>query len=121
MDSEIKFFAEKIFVHRWPHDPPLWGELTKNKLDETINKNPEKKLVIVKDKTIRIQNYEFNSLKKIGISVPFFKHECRIIFEARFEEFFAHVHITMRSEKFLDIFNQLMNWRNLEFPNSSNS
>ena len=121
LDSEIKFFAEKIFVHRWPHDPPLWGESTKNQLDETINKNPEKKMVIVKNKTISIQNFEFNSLKKIGISVPFFNPECRVIFEARFEEFFAHVHITMKSENFLDIFNQLMKWRDLEFPNNSNS
>ena len=121
LNSEIKFFAEKIFVHRWPHDPPLWGESTKDQLDESINKNPEKKLVIVKNKTIRIQNYEFNSLKKIGISVPFFKHEFRVIFEAKFEKFFAHVHITMKSENYLDIFNQLMIWRDLEFPTNSNS
>ena len=121
LDSEIKFFAEKIFVHRWPHDPPMWDESTKNQLDVDINKNPEKKLVTVKNKTIYIQNYEFNSLKKIGISVPFFKPECRIIFESRFEEFFTHVHITMKSKDFLDVFNQLMSWRDLEFPNNSNS
>ena len=85
-----------------------------------LTKTLKKKLVIVKNKTIRIQNYEFTSLKKIGISVPFFKHECRVIFEAKFEKFFAHVHITMKSENYLDIFNQLMIWRDLEFPTNSN-
>ena len=117
---EIKYFADKIFVHRWPHDPPLWGETTKNVIDESINKNSKPKQVIVSGKTIKIENIEFTSLKKIGISVPFFKDECRMIFEAKFGDFFAHVHITMKNDDdFLDVFNRLILWRRKESQNDS--
>ncbi|WP_232212270.1 hypothetical protein [Candidatus Nitrosopumilus koreensis] len=48
--SDISFLAEKVFVHRWPHDTPLWNDETKKKLDDTINKNPEpKKLPLMKN------------------------------------------------------------------------
>ena len=114
---EIKCLSDKVFVHRWPHDTSLWGDSVKKQLDESINKNPEKKTVTISDKIIQIENIEFYSLKKIGISVPFFKDECRVIFEAQFGEFFAHIHITIKSENFLDIFNQLMSWRRRVFPN----
>lgn len=40
--SEIKYLADKVFVHRWPHDTPLWDSFTKDNLDDHINKNPEK-------------------------------------------------------------------------------
>jgi len=75
---EIQYLADKVFVHRWPHDTPMWDSLTKEHLDDTINKNPEKKQIIVKANTITIGNIEFFSLKKIGISVPFFKDECTV-------------------------------------------
>lgn len=110
-DSEIKYLAEKIFVHRWPHDTPIWDDSTKKQIDDCINKKLGKKQIIVRDKTIQIEDFEFSSLKKIGISVPFFKDECTMIFEAQFGEFFAHVHITTKSENFLDVFNQLISWR----------
>ena len=110
-DSEIKYLAEKIFVHRWPHDTPLWSNSIKKQIDECINKKSGQKQIIVRDKTIQIENFEFNSLKKIGVSVPFFKDECTMIFEAQFEEFFAHVHVTTKSSNFLDVFNQLISWR----------
>jgi hypothetical protein len=109
--SEIKYLADKVFVHRWPHDTPLWDSFTKDNLDVHINKNPEKKQIIVKDNTITIENIEFFSLKKIGISVPFFKDECTVIFEGRFGDFFGHAHITIKSGNYLDIFNQLIKWR----------
>ena len=80
-------------------------------------KNPQPKQVIVSGKTIQIENFEFTSLKKIGISVPFFKDECRMIFEAKFGNLFAHVHITMKDENFLDVFNRLILWRRREFSN----
>ena len=111
--------SDKIFIHRWPHDTSLWGDSVKKQLDESINKNPEKKMVVVRDKIIKIENIEFHSLKKIGISVPFFKDECRMIFEARFGDLFAHVHITIKSANFLDVFNHLMSWRCKHFPNPS--
>ena len=117
--SEVRCFSDKVFVHRWPHNTPLWGDSVKKQLDESINKNSEKKSVTIRNKTVQIENFEFHSLKKIGISVPFFKDECRMIFEAQFGELFAHIHITIKSGNFLDIFNQLISWRNRVFPNVS--
>ena len=111
-DFEIKYLADKVHVHRWPHDTPIWNDSVKKQLDDLINKNPQKKHVIVGINSIQIENMEFVSLKKIGISVPFFKNECTMILEAQFGEFFAHVHITTKSENFLEIFNQLISWKN---------
>jgi hypothetical protein len=51
-------------------------------------------------------------LKKIGASIPFFKDECTLIFEAQFENLFAHVHITKKLGNYLELFNQLMSWKN---------
>ena len=110
-DFEIKYLADKVHVHRWPRDTPLWTDSIKKQLDNSINKNPKKKQIIVGEKSVQIENITFNSLKKIGISIPFFKDECTMILEAQFEEFFAHVHITIKSRNFLEVFNQLISWR----------
>ena len=110
-DFEIKYLADKVYVHRWPHDTPLWDDSTKKQLDNLINKNPQKKQIVVKCESVQIENISFVSLKKIGISVPFFKDECTMILEGTFGEFFAHIHITTRSDNFLEIFNQLISWR----------
>ena len=110
-DFEIKYLADKVHVHRWPHDTPFWNDSVKKQLDDLINKNLQKKQIIVGEKSIQIENITFNSLKKIGISVPFFKNECTMILEAQFRDLFAHVHITTKSENFLDVFNQLISWR----------
>ncbi|MDH5463907.1 MAG: hypothetical protein OEY17_08085 [Nitrosopumilus sp.] len=40
--SEIRYLADKVFVHRWPHDTLLWDPATKENLDDIINKNLEK-------------------------------------------------------------------------------
>jgi len=117
--SEIKYLSDKVQVHRWTHDTPIWDDSTIKQLDDTINKNPEKKQIIVKEKTIQIENFEFNSLKKIGVSVPLFKNECTMVFEAQFGELFAHVHITIKHGNYLDIFNQIISWKNTVFPNDS--
>ena len=99
-------------MHRWPHDTPLWGDDLKKQLDDSINKKPEKKEITVNKSSIKIENFEFDSLKKIGISIPFFKDECTMIFESQFEnKFFAHVHITIKSQDYLDVFNKLILWR----------
>ncbi len=84
-----------------------------------LTKIQKKKQIIVKDKIVQVEKFEFNSLKKIGISVPLFKDECTMIFEAQFGELFAHVHITTKSENYMDIFNQLISWRRRVFPNDS--
>ncbi len=116
-DSEIKYQSDKVHVHIWPQDSPIWDDSIQKQLDDSINKNPEKKQVTIKEKIIQIENFEFHSLEKIGITVPLFKKECTIIFEAQFEDLFAHVHITIKSENYVDIFNQLISWRRRVFPN----
>ncbi|MCH7967616.1 MAG: hypothetical protein IIB02_09445 [Thaumarchaeota archaeon] len=118
-NDEIKYLADKVHVHRWPHDTPIWDDFTKKQLDDLINKNSEKKQIIVKDKIVQVEKFEFNSLKKIGVSVPLFKNECTMVFEAQFGELFAHVHISITSENYVDIFNKLISWKNMISPNDS--
>ena len=110
-DFEIAYLADKVHVHRWPHDTPLWDDYTKKQFDDLINKNPQKKQILVNGESVQIENITFGSLKKIGISVPFFKDECTMILEGTFGDFFAHIHITTRSDNFLEIFNRLISWR----------
>ncbi len=114
---ELKYLADKVHVHRWPQDSPGWDESTTIQLDESINKNPEKKQIIVGKDTIQVQTIKFYSINKIGVTVPLFKDECTMIFEAKFGELFAHVHITIKNENYLEIFNQLIVWRKKFFPN----
>ena len=108
---EIQEFADKVFVHRWPKNSPSWPDSLQEKLDLLLNKNADKKKFIVNSNSIKIHDFEFTCLKKIGISVPFFKEECVMIFEAQFEKVFAHVHITIKSNNFIDIFNELISWK----------
>ena len=118
-NNEIKYLADKVHVHRWPQNTPIWSNSIQKQLDDSINKNPEKKQITVRDKTTLIEDFEFGSLKKIGISKPLFKDECTMVFEAQFGELYAHVHITIKSENYLDIFNQLISWRDRIFPKDS--
>ena len=118
-ELEISCLADKVFVHRWPHDTPVWGNTVKQQLDDSINKKPEPKSVSIRGKMVRIEEFEFDSLKKIGISVPAFKEECTLIFESKFGDLFAHVHITIKSRNFLEVFGSLIAWRKKEFPNNS--
>jgi len=119
LDSKIQYLSDKIHVHRWPQDSPVWDISIQKELDDSINKNSEKKQVTIKEKIIQIENFEFTSLRKIGISVPFFKEECTVIFEAKFDDLFAHVHITIKSENYVDVFNHLTSWKQEFFPNDS--
>jgi hypothetical protein len=118
-DFKLEFLAEKIHAHRWPQDSPIWIDSIQKQIDDTINKNPERKQIIINGKTIQIENFKFTNIKKIGISVPFFKDECRMIFEGQFGELFAHIHITVKSGNYLDILNQLISWKNEFFQNNS--
>ena len=115
-DSETKYLAHKVFVHRWPKDSPEWDDSVQQELDDAINKNPEKIPVTVKEKSLLIGNIEFYSLKKIGISVPFFKEECAMIFEAKFGSLFAHVHVHIKSQDYVQVFNNMISWRKTNFP-----
>ena len=110
-EFEIRYFADKVFVHHWPKNSPVWSDSLQKKLDASINKNSNKKEIVVDSHTVKIEDFQFTRLKKIGISVPFFKKECRIIFEAQFETVFTHIHITIKSDNFLDIFNELISWK----------
>jgi hypothetical protein len=111
-EFQIIFFAEKVYVHYWPKDSPIWDEPLQKKLDKYINKNLNSKKIIVKSNIITIENFQFTHLKKIGVSIPFFKNECTMIFEGKFKDVFGHIHITTKSDNFLDIFNQLISWKN---------
>jgi len=116
---QIRYFCDKIHVHRWPKDGPIWGDSVKKELDDSINKNPNKKQVTINENTIQIENFKFASLKKIGITVPFFKKECTMIFEGQFGSLLAHVHVTVKSENYVDVFTELTSWKNRVFPNDS--
>ncbi len=107
----LNYLAEKVHVHRWPQDSPVWDPAMTNRLDQSINKNPDKKHITIKDNTLLIENFTFRSLCNIGVSVPFFKEECTMILEAQFCDLYAHIHITTRSENYIDIFHQLTTWK----------
>ncbi|QLH05540.1 hypothetical protein C5F49_03515 [Nitrosopumilus oxyclinae] len=100
-------------------DGPIWSDSVKKELDDSINKNPKRKKVTIKKDVIQIENFKFTSLKKIGITVPFFKQECTLIFEAQFSALLAHVHVTVKSENYVDVFTELTSWKNKTFPNDS--
>jgi len=108
---KLNFSADKVFVHHWPKNSPPWSDSLQTKLDVSLNKNSDQKNIIVNSNSINIENFEFTCLKKIGISVPFFKEECRMIFEAQFEKSFTHVHITIKSNNFVELFNDLISWQ----------
>ena len=110
--SEIKYLADKVHIHRWPQDSPVWDESVKKQINDSINKNPEQKQITIQEKSIQIQDVTFTNLDKIGVSIPFFKDECTVILEANLGELCAHVHITKKSGNFLELFNQLTSWKN---------
>jgi len=114
--NEIEFFAEKVYFHHWPKETPQWSEYRISMVDNSINQNTQKKHVLIKEKSIQIEQYIFVNIKKIGLTIPQFKRQCTMIFEGHCEEFDAHVHVTTRSEKYLEIFYNLMKWRDLHFP-----
>ena len=118
-DFELEFLADKVHVHRWPQDSPVWNESVKKELDDSMNKKSQQKHVIIKDKSVQIEDFEFTSIAKVGISVPFFKDECTMIFEGKFDDLFAHVHITIKHGNYLDVFNRLIVWRQQLFQNTS--
>ena len=115
---EIRYLANKVHIHHWPKDTPKWSDSRKNQVEQEINKNKDKKQVIVKDKIVKINNYEFTAVKKVGITIPLFKKQSTMIFEGHCEEFDAHVHVTTKEKNYVEIFNKLMDWRAKFFPDS---
>ncbi len=117
-DTEINFLADKVHAHHWPHDTPKWDELTNRDIDQHLNKNKEKMQITLKSNVILIDNYKFTEIKKVGLTIPLFKNESILVFEGRFERFYAHVHITTKAKDYLEIFNKLFHWRSRYFPDS---
>ena len=115
----ILFFAEKIHVHRWPMDSPVWNNSIKEQVDLNLNKNLEKKKLTIDDGQITVDNYCFKKIKKVGITVPLFKKQMTMVFEGNFEGFDAHVHVTTKSSNYLETFNKLMVWNKNNFHDSS--
>ena len=107
-DSTIEFFADKVYVHRWPQNSPIWSKSVQEKIDLDLNKNNEIKKVLITTKKIRISDYDFLKIKKVGVTVPLFKKETTLVFEGHFQNLDAHVHITTLSSNYLEIFNSLM-------------
>jgi hypothetical protein len=118
LESKIIFSADKLYVHHWPLDSPVWRKSIKEMVDLDLNNNQEKKKILIKDQIIRINDYEFDRIKKVGVSVPLFKKETRMVFEGHFEDSDGHIHITTKSQNYLEIFNKLMSWKNRCFPDS---
>jgi len=119
--KEIKFRVEKIYLHHWPLNTPKWEEFTINEIDEKLNRNKEKKQITVTSEFIIINNYKLEGIKKVGLTIPLFKKQCTLVFECHFGDTYAHVHITIEIEKYLEIFNKLMEWREKYFPDSIES
>jgi hypothetical protein len=118
-ENNLIFFADKLHVHHWPLNSSVWSKSTKEKIDFELNKNTDKKEIVINDQKIKINNYEFNKIKKVGITVPLFKKQTTVVFEGHFEDYDAHVHITTYSQNYLEIFNKLMLWKNGCFPDYS--
>jgi len=118
-ESKIFFSADKVHVHHWPLNSPVWSKSVKEKIDLDLNKNSEKKKIMINDMQIRINNYEIDKIKKVGVTVPMFKKETTMVFEGHLADFDAHIHITTKSSNYLEIFNKLMLWENRCFPDLS--
>lgn len=116
--TEIKFLAEKVHAHHWPLDTPKWSELTIKQVNDSLNNNKEKKHIVIKSDSILIENYEFTDIKKVGLTIPLFQKQSTLIFEGRFGKLYSHVHITTKSQDYLEIFNKLVHWRSRYFPDS---
>ncbi len=110
-ESEINFQADKVYVHRWPMDSQHWSPSLTEEI-EHLNKGKEKKSIRIKDTRVQINNYNFDEIKKIGVTVPLFKKETTTVFEGKIQDFYAHVHITTMAKNYLEIFNALMGWKN---------
>lgn len=114
--SEFSFVARKIHIHHWPQDAPEWSDLRKAEIDK-VNKSKEKRNIVILKDIVKINDYEFSSIKNVGISVPLFKKQCAMVFEACCKDFDAHVHVTTNEDDYLDVLIQLIKWRKQYFPN----
>ena len=62
-EFEIHYFADKVFVHRWPKNSPSWSDSLQKKLDLLLNKNSDKKKIIVNSNSIKIKDFDLQIFK----------------------------------------------------------
>lgn len=113
--TKISYTADKVFLHHWPKDTPVWPDEFKSEIDTEINKNPDKKQISIVGDLVKINDYEFSEIKKVGISIPMFQDQCTLIFEARCQDFYIHAHVTTIDDH-LDVCARLSAWRKEFFP-----
>ena len=116
--KKIQFHAEKVYFHHWPPETPKWTDSRIDRVSQDINSNKNKKQVKIDGQVIQIDDYVFDQVKKIGLTIPQVKRQSTMIFEGRCVEFYAHVHVTTRSKDYLEIFYHLMKWRDKYFPDT---
>ncbi len=107
------FVASRVFVHRWPNDAPEWTRIFREIVCGELNTegSPVRVVALTGHGGVSIAGHEFGSLKNVGISVPFFKDECRMIFEARcYGNMYVHAHVYVR-ENHIEVFNRLAGWK----------
>lgn len=116
--TQFSFLAHKLHVHHWPPDTPPWSLDQKQKVKQNINPDVLPIPILIQDKIVKFGIYQFEDIKKVGITIPLFKKQCTVIFEGHHQELYAHVHITTKSDDYLYTFNNLMNWRKNQFPDA---
>ena len=115
-DPSFAYFADKVYVHQWPLDSPPWPLSFKDKIDSHLHKNKDGKKIVLKEQQIKIDDFEFDEIKKFGITIPLFKKETTIVFEGQVDDLCAHVHITTHAHNYLETFNSIMLWKDKTFP-----
>ena len=109
------FVATRVFAHKWPRDTPEWGRAFQRLVNDMINTGTstgcDTREVVLSDRTVAINGLVFESLKNVGVSIPFFKKECRMIFEGLHAGRHAHVHVYAGLEdEYLDAFGRITRW-----------
>lgn len=107
----VSFLASRVFVHHWPPDAPKWDRHTERQVEEKINSGGKEKRVTLDGGSVQIDGYRFEGVSKVGVTVPMFKKEARMVFEGHNERFDAHVHVTAGGKDYLEIFNKMIAWR----------
>lgn len=65
--KKINFLVEKVYTHHWPPETPKWNNSRKIVVDKEINNNKEKKEITINEKNVQINNYLFDSIKKLDL------------------------------------------------------
>ncbi len=107
--GEVSFSASRVFVHRWPRDGPGWDGRA-SAMAEELNGAGEKR-VTLGDRAVLISGHRFDCIRKVGVSVPMFRKEARMIFEGRSGESGVHVHVTAGGADYLEVLGCMSEWR----------